>query len=195
MEPLSIILCGPSGVGKTTIVQMLLKDFPSKVGFAVSHTSRKPRNGETDGVSYHFVDKLVLQNDISNGPIKFLEHSEVHSNLYGTRLDSLECIYHSGKLCISEMDIKGVQQVKAHSFPAKFIFLAPPSMECLESRLRRRGTDSEEQIVLRLSNAVGEMTFGTAENNFDEVIVNDELEVAYEEVLRHLREWFPVVGL
>jgi guanylate kinase len=93
------------------------------------------------------------------------------------------------------MDIKGVQQVKAHSFPAKFIFLAPPSMECLESRLRRRGTDSEEQIVLRLSNAVGEMTFGTAENNFDEVIVNDELEVAYEEVLRHLREWFPVVGL
>lgn len=191
----SVVICGPSGVGKGTIINKLLRSYPSKLGLSVSRTSRLPREGEVDGVHYFFVNREELENDIRDGPIKYIEHANVHSNLYGTRQDAVEEVHAAGKVCILDLDTKGVQQIKSTNFPTKLLFLAPPSIQALESRLQNRGSESENQVRLRVSNAKDEVEYGLIEGNFDAVVVNDNLDFAYQAVLRHLREWFPFAGL
>lgn len=187
----SLVICGPSGVGKGTLIGKLLASYPNKVGLSVSHTSRKPREGEVDGVHYNFVDKDFILQDIKSGPIKFIEYAEVHSNIYGTREDAVQKVHNDGKLCILDVDKKGVQQIKLSHLPAKFVFIAPESLTHLENRLRSRGTETEEQIQIRLRNAIAEIEYGNS-GEFDEVLVNDELEVTYNTLLTHMRTWFPL---
>lgn len=191
----SLVICGPSGVGKSTLIGKLLADFPAKVALSVSHTSRKPREGEIDGVHYHFVTKEFIEDDISHGKIKYIEHAAVHSNIYGTRSDSVAKIHDHGKLCILDVDRRGVMQIKSSGLPAKYLFMAPPSMTVLEKRLRGRKTESEEQIALRLENAKLEMEFGLAQGNFDAVLVNDNPDQAYQTLLSQMRAWFPFLQL
>lgn len=186
----SLVICGPSGVGKGTLIGKLLASYPDKVGLSVSHTSRKPREGEIDGVHYNFVDKEFILQDIKTGPIKFIEHAEVHSNIYGTRGDAVEKVHDDGKLCILDVDRKGVQQIKLSHLPAKYVFITPDSLAGLESRLRARGTETEEQIQLRLKNAIAEMEYGES-GEFDEVLVNENLEQTYNTLVSHMRVWFP----
>jgi guanylate kinase len=191
----SVVICGPSGVGKGTIINKLLSAYPDKFGLSVSHTSRKPRPGETDGQHYHFLSRDELESDIKNGPIKFLEHAKVHANLYGTRKDAVERVHSNGKVCVLDLDTKGVQQFKSSNFPAKYLFITAPSIEALESRLRSRGTENEESILLRISNAKEEMQYGVEPGQFDTVLVNDSIDETYNNVLRCLREWFPFLNM
>ena len=175
-----IVMCGPSGVGKGTLINRLMADFPGKFGFSVSHTTRAPRPGETDGVHYNFVEKSAMEADIADG--KFLEHAHVHENIYGTSLAAVEAVATKGQVCVLDIDVQGAEIVKKSTLDALFVFIAPPSMEELEKRLRGRGTEKEESIQKRLANAAGEMAKTEVDGFFHAVIVNDDLEKAYGEL-------------
>lgn len=172
-----IIISGPSGVGKGTLIAKLMKEFPSMFGFSVSHTTRAPRAKETDGVHYHFTNHSVMEQEIKDG--KFLEFASVHGNLYGTSIEAVEVVADAGKRCILDIDVQGARSVRASSLDAIFIFICPPSFEELEKRLRSRGSETEEQIQKRLRNAKGELDQARLPGLFDHILVNDDLETCY----------------
>ncbi|KAK7392881.1 hypothetical protein VNO78_21331 [Psophocarpus tetragonolobus] len=179
-----VVISGPSGVGKGTLISMLMKEFPSMFGFSVSHTTRAPRGMEKNGVHYHFTEKNVMEKEIKDG--KFLEFASVHGNLYGTSVEAVELVSDAGKICILDIDVQGARSVRASSLEAMFIFICPPSMEELEKRLRDRGTETEEQILKRLRNACAEIEQGESSGIFDHILYNDNLEVCYENLKKLL---------
>ena len=192
-ETCPVVFAGPSGVGKGTIVKMLMDKYPSLFGFSVSHTTRAPRPGEEDGVHYNFVAKEEMESAIGRG--EFIEHAAVHTNFYGTSIAAVEKVKAQGKVCILDIDIQGVQSVKKSTLTAKYLFIKPPSMADLESRLRGRGTETEEKIQVRLQNATKELEFGEGEGNFDVVIVNNDLQKCFEDIVDILSKWFPSLPL
>ncbi|KAF8043998.1 hypothetical protein BT93_A2088 [Corymbia citriodora subsp. variegata] len=173
-----IVISGPSGVGKGTLISKLMEEYPSMFGFSVSHTTRAPRNMEKDGVHYHFTEKSVMEKEIKDG--KFLEHASVHGNLYGTSIEAVEVVADEGKRCILDIDVQGAKSVRKSPLEAIFIFIRPPSMEVLEKRLRSRGTETEEQILKRLKNAKAELDEGISSGLFDHILYNDKLEECYQ---------------
>ncbi|KAJ0737794.1 putative guanylate kinase [Helianthus annuus] len=178
-----LVISGPSGVGKGTLINMLMKEFPSMFGFSVSHTTRAPREKEQNGVHYHFSERNVMEEDIRNG--KFLEHAAVHGNLYGTSIEAVDVVADAGKTCILDIDVQGARSVRANSLEATlatFVFVCPPSFEELEKRLRARGTETEEQIEKRLRNAKAELEQGRSPGLFDHVLVNNDLDACYEQL-------------
>ncbi|XP_040943194.1 guanylate kinase 2 isoform X4 [Gossypium hirsutum] len=179
-----VVISGPSGVGKGTLINMLMKEFPSMFGFSVSHTTRAPRGLEKNGVHYHFTERNVMENDIKHG--KFLEFASVHGNLYGTSIEAIEAVADSGKRCILDIDVQGARSVRANYLDAVFIFICPPSMRELEERLRARGTETEEQILKRLRNAEAEIEQGKSSGIFDYILYNDNLEECYENLMELL---------
>ncbi|XP_037497020.1 guanylate kinase 2 isoform X2 [Jatropha curcas] len=177
-----VVISGPSGVGKGTLISMLMKEFPSMFGFSVSHTTRAPRAMEKDGVHYHFIERSVMEEEIKDG--KFLEFASVFGNLYGTSIEAVEVVADSGKRCILDIDVQGARSVRASSLEAIFIFICPPSMEELEKRLRARGTEAEEQVLKRLRTAKIEIEEGQSSGIFDHILHNDKLEDCYEKLKR-----------
>lgn len=182
--PQPVVICGPSGVGKGTLITRLMKDFPSMFGFSVSHTTRQPRQAEKKGIHYHFTERKEMELAIQEG--NFLESADVHGNLYGTSIAAVEAVADAGKRCILDIDVQGAQAVKKNGLDALFIFIAPPSLEQLESRLRGRGTETEEQVQKRLNNAKAELEHGRNSLLFDHYVVNDDLENCYLEVKKLL---------
>ncbi|KAF3658698.1 Guanylate kinase 1, partial [Capsicum annuum] len=172
-----IVISGPSGVGKGTLISGLMKEFPSMFGFSVSHTTRTPREKEQNGFHYHFSDRSVMEREIKDG--KFLEFASVHGNLYGTSVEAVEVVADAGRRCILDIDVQGARSVRASSLDAIFIFISPPSFEELEKRLRARATETEEQIQKRLRNARAELEQGKSSGLFDHNLVNDDLESCY----------------
>lgn len=185
-----VVLVGPSGAGKSTLLKKLMSDFPSHFGFSVSHTTRAPRAGEQDGVDYHFVEKSVIEREVSEG--LFVESAEVHGNYYGTSVSAVEKVMHDGKTCILDIDVQGAESVKKSTLnsAARYIFVAPPSLEVLEERLRGRGTESEDKIQKRLGNATKEMEYMKRPDFFDAVIVNENLEKAHQEFFEFMNTHF-----
>ncbi|PHT71491.1 Guanylate kinase 1 [Capsicum annuum] len=175
-----IVISGPSGVGKGTLISKLMKEFPSAFGFSVSHTTRAPREKEQNGIHYHFTDRNVMEREIKDG--KFLEFASVHGNLYGTSVEAVEVVADAGKICILDIDVQGARSVRATALDAIFIFISPPSFEELEKRLRARATETEEQIQKRLQNARAELEQGKSSGLFDHILVNDDLETCYEKL-------------
>jgi len=151
------VVTGPSGVGKSTLIKKLTGEFPTKFGFSVSHTTRDPRPGETDGIDYHFVTKEEMQRDIAAG--LFIEHAEVHGNFYGTSIAAAEDVTKQGMVCLLDIDVQGADSVRQSKLASttSFVFFAPPTTAVLEQRLRGRGTETEEKVQKRLSGAVREM--------------------------------------
>lgn len=187
-----LVVCGPSGVGKGTLINMLLEDFPGRFGFSVSHTTRKPRPGEVHGTHYNFSEKEAMQAEIDAG--MFIEHANVHANLYGTSIAAVQSVTAAGKICILDIDVQGVKSVKSAGrsvLDPHYLFVAAPSMEALETRLRGRGTETEDALTRRLANSKAEMDFGTAPGNFEEVLVNDGLQEAYAELKETAKAWYP----
>ncbi|KAK1397511.1 Guanylate kinase [Heracleum sosnowskyi] len=173
-----IVISGPSGVGKGTLINKLMKEFPAMFGFSVSHTTRAPREGEKNGVHYHFTERGVMEQDIKDG--KFLEFASVHGNLYGTSIEAVDVVADAGKRCILDIDVQGARSVRDSCLEAIFIFVCPPSFEELEKRLRARGTETEEQIQKRLRNAKNELEKGRDSGLFDHMLVNDDFDSCYE---------------
>ena len=163
------VITGPSGVGKGTLVAMLLQAHPA-IWLSVSATTRAPRSGEVEGNSYFFLDRPSFERQVAEGG--FLEWAEFAGNLYGTPRPAVEQQLAAGRPVLLEIELEGARQVR-QSFPAGFqVFLEPPSFEELERRIRGRGTDSEEAIARRLERARIELA---AAGEFDARLVNAEL--------------------
>jgi len=173
-----LVLSAPSGSGKTTLVRRLMADFPD-LAFSISATSRAPRGQEQDGQDYHFISVEAFKHHIENGD--FLEWEEVYSGtFYGSLRSEVARINSEGKTAVFDIDVAGGQRLKKN-YPdiTLAVFIQAPSMEVLASRLRGRGTDSEEKIAMRLAKAEQEMLTAS---RFDHILVNDDLDRAYEEL-------------
>jgi len=163
--PNALVIAGPSGVGKGTLIDMLKQEYPASFGFSVSHTTRQPRDGEKNDVHYHFVTVPQMEEDIKAG--KFLEHANVHGNFYGTSIAAVEKVKKTGKICILDIDVQGCRACRTVQLPGTYVFVSPPSLAELEKRLRGRGTETEEKIVKRLANAKGELDARNEAGLFD----------------------------
>ena len=172
---LPLVICAPSGAGKTTLVSRLKAEFPLE--FSISCTTRAPRGAEQDGVDYIFLDRetFIERRDLGY----FAEWAEVHGNFYGTPLQPVLDRLAEGRDMLFDIDVQGAAQLSLSLPEARFVFILPPSLEELERRLRGRGTDSEDAIRVRLSNARSEIM---SSHWFDAVIVNDDLDTAYDQL-------------
>lgn len=146
-----IVISGPSGVGKGTLFKMLFAQHPDTFTLSVSHTTRSPREGEQHAVDYHFVTHADFESLIAEDG--FVEHAKFGGNRYGTSKSTIREQGEKGKVVVLDIEMEGVKQIKASSIPARFVFVAPPSEEELEKRLRGRGTEKEESIQKRLAQA------------------------------------------
>lgn len=184
-----IVMSGPSGVGKSTMLKKLFEDFPDKFGFSVSHTSRNPREGEVDGVHYHFSNKDDMQSEVDEGG--YIESATFGGNMYGTSKKAVRDVAEANKICILDVDEQGVRNLKNTEFQPIFIFIKPPSIEELERRLRGRGTESEESLQKRMATATSAIEYADEPGVYNYVIVNDDLPRAYEGLCATLISEFP----
>jgi guanylate kinase len=173
---LLFIVSAPSGTGKTTVVERLVK-VTDRLKLSRSYTSRAPRGDETDGVDYNFVSREKFETMIAGG--EFLEHADVFGNLYGTHAgDTARCL-ESGDDVVLVIDVQGARTVRHTRLPHVAIFVMPPSYDVLEQRLRGRSKDSEDAIRKRLEVAREEVS---AFDEYDYVVINDQLESCVERI-------------
>jgi guanylate kinase len=166
------VVAAPSGAGKSTLVNALLEREPG-ISLSISHTTRPPRPGETYGRHYYFVERAEFERQIAGGV--FLEHAEVHGNLYGTSRTTVQELLAQGRDVLLEIDWQGAQQIRASKPDCVSVFILPPSRAELERRLRGRGSDAPEVIDRRLRNSRGEIAHA---HEFDFILVNDVFETA-----------------
>lgn len=174
------ILCGPSGAGKTTLAHHLLKQH-ANLEFSVSYTTRAPRDGESDGIDYHFrtTDEFRVVRDAGG----FAEWAEVHGNYYGTSVRAVEDAWRRGHHVVFDIDYQGAQQLREKfGRRAVVVLVVPPSLDALEARLRGRGTDSDAVIERRLQVARDEIA--ELERFADHRLVNADREKALEDIAR-----------
>lgn len=176
---LLIILSGPSGVGKETVRNQLMKIKNFDLVYSISMTTRQPRNQEVDGVNYYFVSEEEFKKNIEKD--NFLEYARFVGNYYGTPKDKVEAMRNEGHNVLLEIEINGAKQVmsKVNDEGMISFFLMPPSLEVLESRIRNRKTESEELIQERLNKGKEEMTMT---EDYDYVILNDKVSRAAKEI-------------
>ncbi|KAF9892259.1 hypothetical protein FE257_002036 [Aspergillus nanangensis] len=176
-----IVISGPSGVGKGTLIQKLFEDHPNTFAFTVSHTTRAPRAGEVHGQSYFFVERPQFADLVSEGA--FVEHATFGGNHYGTSKQTIADQIAKGLVVVLDIEMEGVKQMRANdSIDARYVFIKPPTFEDLEKRLRGRGTEKDEDIQKRLNQAKAEIEYAATPDVHDRIIVNDDLEKAYDEL-------------
>lgn len=175
-EGLLVVISGPSGAGKGTICMQLLLDM-SFLKVSVSATTRKPREGEKDGIDYYFIDEEEFLRRVANN--EFLEYAKVYGNYYGTPKEEVFKQLKAGNDIILEIDIQGALQVKKNYPLGVFIFILPPSLTELKNRIEGRGTDSKEVILRRMESAYDELNYAF---QYDYVVVNDRVDLATEKI-------------
>ena len=173
-----LIVVGPSGVGKSTLINALTEKYPGKFGFSVSHTTRDPRPGEEHGVNYFYTNKEDFETMIEKDD--FVEWCKVHKNMYGTAKSQIMAIQAAEKIPLLDIDIQGTEKF-VHAFPeTNTLFIFPPSVDSLKERLEKRGTETPESLKTRVGNAAKEMTRGLQVDDPTRLIgyrmINDNLE-------------------
>lgn len=172
-----IVLVAPSGAGKTTIANRLLEDY-SEIKFSVSATTRAPRDGEVDGKNYYFLSSEEFNQKVENND--FLEWEYYNNNKYGTLRSEVDKMVESGYFPLLDIEVKGAKNIKRiYGSDAIAIFIQPPSIDELKQRLTKRGTETTKIVENRLKEAKQEMK---SADDFDYLVVNDDLEAAYNEV-------------
>ena len=179
---LLIVISGPSGVGKGTVREALFKMTGHDLVYSISMTTRKPRLGETEGKEYYFVSREEFEENIKLG--KMLEYAEYVNNYYGTPLDKVKEHLEIGKEVVLEIEAQGAQQVRQKMKEAVLIFIAPPSMKELYSRLLIRGTESQEVIEERVTKAQREIGLAYM---YDYIVVNDTVDNAADKIMAIIR--------
>ena len=172
---LVLVVSGPSGVGKSTIVKRLLED--RRCMLSVSATTRAKRPGEEDGREYHFLEKARFEQWIEEG--RFIEYVELFGNYYGTPRKPLEEAVQAGKIYLLDIDVNGAIRLRDAGLEGLYVLIRPPGMEALESRLKGRGTENEEQLAKRINHAKWELD---QKKYYDRVVVNDDLDRAVKEI-------------
>ena len=175
-----IVFSAPSGCGKGTMLAEILKN--DKFRCSVSATTRSPREGEIDGVNYHFLTREDFESRINAE--QFLEHAEYCGNYYGTLMSEVDSYLDKGINVILEIEVQGAMKIREKSPEALFVFIAPPSVAELTRRLKKRGTETDEVIAERVSQAAGEIA---AAEKYDYIIVNDALEDAVSDFFAVIR--------
>ena len=175
-----IVFSAPSGCGKGTMLAEILKNEDYCV--SVSATTRQPREGETDGVNYYFLSKGDFLQKVADS--EFLEYAEYCDNYYGTLISEVDDKLSEGKNVILEIEVQGAMKIREKRPDAVFVFIAPPSISELRRRLRKRGTETEEVIEKRVSQAAGELSYA---EKYDYVIVNDDLDDAVSDFFAVMR--------
>lgn len=168
-----LVISAPSGAGKLTLLNKVRESQAGSFVTTVSATTRAPRTGEVDGEDYYFLTRDVFE--AKRTAEEFVEWAEVHGNLYGTLYSELDRCLATGKDVILELDVQGMESLKEIRHDVVTVFLMPPSLEVLEERLRKRGTDEDDVIALRLKNAGDEMA---QRHGFDYIVVNDKIDRA-----------------
>jgi len=184
-----LIVVGPSGSGKGTLIKRLTDRYRHLFEFSVSYTTRDPRDGELNGVHYNFISKDDFEIDIKSG--NFIEFASYADNYYGTNKKGVKSIMEKGKICIMEIDLQGAEKIFTSGFQANFIFILPPSVEALRDRLQGRGTENAEKIEKRLNIAIQEMEEAPKKNFFTAKIVNDDLDNAYGDLTDLIKTLYP----
>lgn len=175
------VVSAPAGCGKDTILNELFKKT-DKAGYAVSATTRAPREGEVNGVHYHFLTRGEFERKIADKEV--LEYTEYCGNYYGTLRKSVNDLLEQGKDAVLKIEVEGAMNIKKAFPEACLVFILPPSWEVLEKRLRDRGTETEDKIVERTNQARREVEFAA---NYDYLIVNDDLSEAVDDLLAVFR--------
>lgn len=175
-EGLLIVVSAPSGCGKGTILAEVLKN--DNFFYSVSATTRSPREGEVNGVNYHFLTREKFEELISSDGV--LEYAEYCGNYYGTPCQAVEDKLREGRDVILEIEVQGAMKIREKCPDAMFIFILPPSLDTLRQRLEKRGTETEEVIAKRVGEAAGEISKAY---DYDYVIVNDDLQEAVDDFL------------
>lgn len=191
-EGIILIISAPSGAGKTTLCHKLLQRFPN-MQESISYTTRLPRVGEVNGVDYFFVSRDEFQRMVEADA--FAEWAEVHGNLYGTALATIEEARKSGVDIVLDIDCQGARRLKEQIERCVYVFILPPSMEELRRRLEDRSSDTQDVIEGRIERAAAEIKEARW---YDYIIINDKLDAAFEElsaiVLAHSRKTFRMLG-
>merc|ERR1712154_459271 len=192
VESCPIVVCGPSGVGKGTLLNRVKALLPGTFGVAVSHTTRKPRQGEINGVHYNFTTREQFETGIKNG--EFVEYADVNGNYYGTSIQGIDNVSNTNLICILEIDVQGARIIKdSKALDANYLFIScDGGLETLEKRLNGRNTETQQQIQRRLQTAKKEFDFLEKNPNFfGRVISNDDLEEAAKKLAQQFKEWYP----
>ena len=168
-----IVISAPSGAGKLTLLNKVRECQADSFVTTVSATTRAPRTGEVEGQDYYFLTRENFET--KRTALEFVEWAEVHGNLYGTLYKELDRCLATGKDVILELDVQGMESLNEIRHDVVTVFLMPPSLEVLEERLRKRGTDEDDVIALRLKNAADEMA---QRHGFDYIVVNDKIDQA-----------------
>ena len=171
------VITAPSGAGKTTIIKNILEKDVGEIGYSISHTTRKPRKGESHGLHYYFVDRENFEKMIDAH--EFIEWAVVYDYLYGTSISSVNRELSSGKDLLMDVDIQGSQEIKRQFPDSLSIFILPPSIDILKERLQKRSPNEKMNIDLRLKKAAEEIKRC---RDYDFIIINDDLKKAIKEI-------------
>ena len=179
----ALVVCGPSGVGKSALIDMLKRDFEDRFGFPVSHTTRDPRDGEEEGVDYNYVSRDDFETDVAMG--RFLEHSEVGGDLYGTSVAAAEAVSNNGKMCVLGLSVASAKSMRERLLggqKALFVYVKPPTIDALRERMLKASSEEEltDEQEARLAQAEEQIADATENADmFDVTVVNSDLEDAF----------------
>ena len=184
-----LIIVGPSGVGKDTVMQKVFEKYPGYFKKGVTHTSRQMRKGEKEGFNYYYVSKEEFLKLDSEGGL--VEHNYYNGNYYGLSKMEIEKGLKGDKILYAIIDINGAKSVYNLKIPANFIGILPPSDKVLEKRLRKRGSETEKKIKERLDIAKSEVTEINKTDFFNYKVINDDLDKAVAEMIENLKTLYP----
>jgi len=195
-QKIPVVVLGPSGVGKGTLLKKVRQKLPGQFAVAVSHTTRKPRKGERDGLDYKFISEDEFQNMIARKD--FIEYAKFGENLYGTSFKTVEDVGKKDLICFLEIDLQGARAIKELGIECKFVFIktSGDTLSKIRQRLDNRSTESSKDIDIRVETAKTELEFLNQNSEFfDLIIENDEVEVAAKLLCENLSSWYQLQSI